>query len=170
VPKRGKRGNREGTIMKRVDGRWHGRLTISDGKRKHICGKTRQEVARHMVEIQHEIDSGLPILDERQTVGQFLETWIEIAKSQIRGSSWRRYGDYVRVHLMPDLGRTALTHLSPQHIQLFYARKLNQGSLPQLFITSMACYIVRSRMRCSWDSSSGMSWSWYGRRAEAPER
>jgi integrase len=113
--------------MKRADGRWHGRLTISDGKRKHIYGKTRQEVARRMVEIQHEIDSGLPILDERQTVGQFLDTWIEVAKLQIRGSSWRRYSDYVRVHLVPGLGRIPLAKLTAQHIQLFYARKLSDG-------------------------------------------
>ena len=130
MPKNGKRGNHEGTIMKRADGRWHGRLIVTDGKRKHIYGKTRQEVARRMVEIQHEIDSGLPILDERQTVGQFLEIWIEVAKSQIRGSSWRRYGDYVRVHLVPGLGRIPLAKLTAQHIQLFYARKLNGGLSP----------------------------------------
>jgi integrase len=67
------------------------------------------------------------VLDDRQTVGQYLAAWIETVKPQIRNSSWHRYGDYVRVHLMPDLRRIALTHLSPQHIQLFYARKLNQG-------------------------------------------
>jgi integrase len=33
----------------------------------------------------------------------------------------------VRVHLTPELGRIALAQLSPQHIQVFYARKLNQG-------------------------------------------
>ena len=112
MAKRGRRGNQEGTIMKRADGRWHGRLTVVDGKRKHIYGKTRQEVARRMVELQHELDIGLPILDERQTVGQFLESWIEVARSQVRGSSWRRYGDYVRVHLVPGLGRIPLAKLT----------------------------------------------------------
>jgi len=80
-----------------------------------------------MVEIQHDIESGLPVLDERQTVGQFLETWIEVTTSQIRESSWRRYGDYVRVHLVPGLGRVPLGRLTSQHIQLFYARKLKEG-------------------------------------------
>jgi integrase len=127
VPRRGKRGNHEGTIMKRPDGRWHGRITVADGKRKHIYGKTRQEVARRMVEVQHEMESGLPVLDERQTAGQYLETWIEMTKSQIRGSSWRRYNDYVRVHLIPGLGRVPLAKLTAQHVQLFYARKLSEG-------------------------------------------
>jgi integrase len=128
--KQGKRGNNEGTIMKRSDGRWHGRLTVAGGKRKHLYGRTRQEVARRMIEVRHDLESGLPILDERQTVAQFLQTWIEIAKSQIRGSSWRRYSDYVRVHLVPGLGKIPLAKLNAQHVQLFYARKLSEGLSP----------------------------------------
>src|SRR4029077_4987882 len=106
--KRNKHGNREETIMKRSDGRWHGRLTVADGKRKHIYGKTRQEVARRMVELQHALWSGLSLPDGRQTVGQYLQTWIAVAKSQVRGSTWRRYSDFVRVHLIPGLGRVPL--------------------------------------------------------------
>jgi integrase len=122
-----KRGNNEGSIIKRRDGRWMARVTLEHGKRKHIYGKTRQEVSRRMVETQQEIEQGLPILDERQTVGQYLETWVEVAKSQIRGSSWRRYSDFVRVHLVPGLGKIPLAKLTPQQVQLFYARKLAEG-------------------------------------------
>ncbi len=128
--KRNKRGNHEGTIMKRSDGRWHGRLTVADGKRKHIYGKTRQEVARRMVELQHALESGLSLPDERQTVGQYLHTWIAVAKSQVRGSTWRRYSDFVRVHLIPGLGKVPLARLTAQQVQVFYARKLSEGLSP----------------------------------------
>src|SRR5262245_44269776 len=129
--KKKKRGNNEGSIIKRSsDGRWLARITLDSGKRKHIYGKTRQEVSRRMVEVQQEIEEGLPVLDERQTVGQYLETWIDVAKSQVRGSSWRRYSDYVRVHLVPGLGKIPLAKLTAQHIQLFYAHKLNEGLSP----------------------------------------
>jgi hypothetical protein len=47
--------------MKRPDGRWHGRITVADGKRKHIYGKTRQKVARRVVEVQHEIERDWPV-------------------------------------------------------------------------------------------------------------
>jgi hypothetical protein len=43
------------------DGRWYGRIMVADGKRKHIYGKTRQKVARRVVEVQHEIDRGWPV-------------------------------------------------------------------------------------------------------------
>ncbi len=50
-------------------------------------------------------------------------------KSQIRQSSYRRYGDYVN-HLIPALGMHSLAKLSPQHLQLFYNRKLAEGLSP----------------------------------------
>jgi integrase len=76
---------------------------------------------------QHDVSSGLPRLDERQTVAQYPESWIVTVKLQIRASTWRRYSDFVRVHLVPGLGRIPLAKLSPQYVQLFYARKLGEG-------------------------------------------
>lgn len=123
----GKRGNNEGNIRKRLDGRWEARVSFDDGNRKSFYGKTRQEVAHRMAQARHELDSGLPLLDERQTLQQYLEAWIETVKPQIRASSWRRYSDYVRVHLIPGLGRIPLAKLTAQHVQVFYARKLGEG-------------------------------------------
>lgn len=125
-----RRGNREGTITRRADGRWEARITLEDGKRKCFYGRTRQEVAARLFQAQHDIDKGLPVLDERQTLEQYLSTWIETVKEQIRGSSWRRYHDYVAVHLSPGLGKTSLAKLTPQQVQLFYARKLGEGLSP----------------------------------------
>jgi hypothetical protein len=38
-----KRGNNEGTIRKRSDGRWEARILMEDGTRRSFYGKTRQE-------------------------------------------------------------------------------------------------------------------------------
>src|SRR5262245_14424320 len=46
----GRRGNNEGSIAKRGDGRWQGSVTVEGGKRKYFYGKTRQEVARRLSE------------------------------------------------------------------------------------------------------------------------
>jgi integrase len=126
----GKRGNNEGTITKRKDGRWEARISLPDGKRKCFYGKTHQDVARRLSEAHHEVESGLPLLNERQTLGQYLETWLETVKSQIRPSSWRRYSDLVRVHPIPALGKTVLSKLTAQQVQLFYTRKVNSGLSP----------------------------------------
>lgn len=126
----GRRGNNEGTINKRSDGRWQAIVSIEGGKRKYFYGKTRQEVAKRLSEALHELGSGLPMIDERQTLQHYLDAWIETVKPQIRPSSWRRYSDYVRVHLVPGLGRIPLAKLTPQHVQIFYARKLSEGLSP----------------------------------------
>ena len=38
----GRRGNNEGTIRKRSDGRWEARITLEGGNTKCYYGKTRQ--------------------------------------------------------------------------------------------------------------------------------
>ena len=46
-----KRGNGEGSITKRKDGRWMARYTVytaAGPKRRHIYGRTRQEVAAQL--------------------------------------------------------------------------------------------------------------------------
>jgi len=55
-PKAGRRGNNEGSIFQRKDGRWSGIVTTgykTDGKpiRKTIYGKTRNEVAVAVAEM-----------------------------------------------------------------------------------------------------------------------
>ena len=41
-----RRGNGEGSIYKRADGRWAAALTLEGGKRRTLYGKTRQQVAK----------------------------------------------------------------------------------------------------------------------------
>ena len=45
---RKRRGNGEGSISKRSDGRWHARVSLPDGKRKHFYGRTRDEVRKKL--------------------------------------------------------------------------------------------------------------------------
>lgn len=125
----GRRGNNEGSISRRdYDGRWMARITV-EGKRKYFYGDTRQEVVKKMQDALHDMGKGLPLLDERQTVKDYLTTWYEGMKSQVRISSYRRYGDYVK-HLIPGIGRYSLAKLSPQHLQVFYNKMLAQGLSP----------------------------------------
>jgi integrase len=122
----GKRGNGEGNIRQRANGTWEAR-TLLGGESRSVYGKTRQEVARKLAALIRDHDKGLPIVPERQTVGAFLAGWIEDARPQLRPSSYRRYGDHVRVHLIPGLGKLTLSKLSAQHVQAFYTRKLAEG-------------------------------------------
>lgn len=123
MARKSKTGNGEGSIRQRSDRRWEARLTLPDGRRKSIMGNTRTEVAHRLAQAISDRDKGLLVVPERQTVRQYLETWIEDVRSQLRPSSHRRYGDYVRVHLVPGLGKVTLAKLTPQQVQSFLTKK-----------------------------------------------
>src|SRR5262249_5478648 len=126
----GKRANGEGSIRRHHDGRYEARLTLADGTRKSYMAKTRTEAARRLAEALRDPDKGLLVVPERQTVGQYLDTWLQDVRAQLRPSSLRRYRDYVRVHLTPALGKVSLAKLSPQQVQSFLTKKLAEGLSP----------------------------------------
>lgn len=123
----GKRGNGEGTIRKRSDGRWEARLVLPDGTRKSLFGKTRQEVTRLLAQAIRDRETGLTALTDRQTVAQYLASWLDITKHTIGASTHLRYTQNVRAHLIPEFGDTVLTKLTAQQVQALYLRKREQG-------------------------------------------
>jgi integrase len=124
-----RRGNNEGTIAKRSDGRWEARVYLPDGKRKCYYGKTRQEVARKMTQALRAKEQGMLVVDERQTIEQYLSSWLEKMKHIVRYSTWIRYQNFVR-HVVPIIGRVSLAKLAPQHLQALYTTKLDEGLSP----------------------------------------
>ncbi|MDP9383599.1 MAG: hypothetical protein M3Q29_26345 [Chloroflexota bacterium] len=76
-----KRGQNEGSIHMRPDGRWVAVVSLGykDGKRqrKYLYSKTRQEVAGKLRGAQRDQDMGRDLGTRRQTVRQFLEHWLE---------------------------------------------------------------------------------------------
>jgi integrase len=68
MPGKGRRGNGEGSLTKRPDGRWEARITLENGKRKSFFSRTRQAAARRLAEALRDQDKGLPIVGEKQTL------------------------------------------------------------------------------------------------------
>src|SRR5262249_44136332 len=75
-------------------------------------------------------DLGVPVVGERQTVGQYLSSWLATVRPTIRHSSWIRYEELVRLHALPSLGAIVLSRLTGQHLQSLYAAKLAEGLSP----------------------------------------
>lgn len=122
------RGNNEGSIYQRSDGRWVGAISLDDGKRKAFYGKTRNEVSRKVARALHELEQGVSPADDQQTVKDFLQRWLEnTAKPKVRYSTYRSYEQLVRVHLVPELGSIRLSKLTPDDIEGFINAKLDSG-------------------------------------------
>jgi integrase len=126
------RGRNEGSIFKRANGRWVAMMSLGDGTRKSFSGKTRQEVQRRLTEALRDRDKGLPIIrDERESLAHYLPSWLAIIKPTVRPSTWQRYEELCRLHVLPGLGTTPLTRLSVQHLNALYAAKLADGLTPR---------------------------------------
>jgi len=78
----------EGSIFERADGRWCAQLDLGweNGKRRRKCvyGATAQEVQDALLKARADLAAGLPVAVEKQTVGQFLDRWLEAIRSSVR--------------------------------------------------------------------------------------
>lgn len=123
-----RRGHHEGSIYQRGDGRWTATITLGyvDGKRKRksFYGQTRREVQVQLITALQTQQQGLPLPNDRQTLGIFLDRWLaDVARPSTRPKTYRVYEQIVRLYLKPGLGHVALTKLNPQEVQAL----LNNG-------------------------------------------
>src|SRR5215217_4722236 len=120
----GRRGNGEGSIRRRTDGRWEGRFTVhtvEGRKQKTVYGKTRKEVAGKLTEAMTGRDKGLVFDASKLTVGEHLERWLDdVVKLSVSHRTYSTHAQQVRIHLAPTLGRIRLKELRKAQIDRLY--------------------------------------------------
>jgi integrase len=133
-----RRGNNEGSIARRKDGRYMARITIGrnpdTGKLKRVSfyGKTRQEVAEQLARALSDLGRGTYVSPHKLTVGAWLDTWLhEYKKPSVRPVTYDSYATTIRYHLRPSLGHIALKDLRPDQVQRFYNDKRDAGLSPR---------------------------------------
>jgi integrase len=131
---RRRRAPGEGTISKRVDGRWIGIIDLGwqDGKRqrKSLYGRTRAEVADTLAKARPDHQAGQLVADDRITVQQFLDTWLETVRTSITDSTWTRYENLLRRHATPFIGRLRLGRLLRFHLEQLCVGRIKAGLSP----------------------------------------
>jgi integrase len=127
-----RRGNNEGSIYQRPDGRWAGALSGPGGTRKFVYGRTKDEVQGKLVQAMHARLVRNASESRSMSVGSFLDQWLErTAKPSVRPYTYHGYEVQVRVHIKPTLGRIPLDQLQPAHVQALISAKLEQGLAPK---------------------------------------
>jgi integrase len=126
-----KRGHGEGTITLRKDGRWEARLSLDGGKRRTFYGKSRREVQQKLNKSRRDLQDGLPIVPERQTVSAYLSPWLEAARPTVRAKTYETYDLNVR-RVLPYLGHKKLATLTAADVQACYAALLERGRTRQV--------------------------------------
>jgi integrase len=159
-----KRGQGEGSIFQRKDGRWAAALNLGweNGrrKRKHFYGATAAAVQEQLLKARSDHSRGLPIAIERQTVAQFLDHWLEhTLKAQAKPRSFESFSTITRLHIKPALGGIQLHKLAPQHVQKLLDEKSKNGLSPQT-VTNIRT-VLRSAL------SQAVKWSLVSRNSAA---
>ncbi|GAA3866482.1 site-specific integrase [Streptomyces lannensis] len=119
-----RRANGEGTITKRSDGRYHAAAYVfrPDGTRtrKFVYGKTREEVAHKLTEMQELTRQGIPAASSTMAFGDYLTYWLAaIAPDRLKPSTLNSYEGLTRLYIRPALGKKRLNRLSPADIRSF---------------------------------------------------
>ena len=125
----GTRGNGEGSIYQRRDGAWCAAVSLPDGRRKVLYGRTRAEASRKLTDTLKAVGSGLPVPGVRLTVGAYLADWLATlqASGSIRATTHYSYTQYCQHHLIPGLGRLSLATLTPNQVDRFLAERAAAG-------------------------------------------
>jgi integrase len=139
-----KRGNLEGSIYKRADGRWVGVLHLgyADGKRqrKSYYGETRRDVQQRLTAALRDQQQGIAPVSARLTVGVLLDEWLQAERiSGKRVSGYARLESCVRSHLKPALATAKVVSFGPKAVDGFIRAKVAEGCAPSSIRLMVHC-------------------------------
>lgn len=121
-----RRANGEGTVTKRADGRYQAAAYVyrPDGTRmrRFVYGKSREDVASKLTQIQEMTRQGIPAASSTMAFGDYLTYWLSaIAPQRLKPATLASYEGFTRLYISPALGKKRLNRLSPADVRRFLA-------------------------------------------------
>ena len=123
----------EGTIRKRPDGRWEGRIIIGHKKDgtpiyKSVFGKTQKGTLKQLhqlIELYRDVD----LTEEcRMTLGEWLDKWLdEYMIFSVRESTLESYRGFINNQVKRFIGDKRLSSITTADIQKFYNKIKKSG-------------------------------------------
>ena len=125
-----RRGNHEGTVYQRADGRWEAQISLGnrDGKRirrsytgRH--GESKQEVLDQLHKLLHKRATATLAEPSKITLLEFLEHWLELgAGASVSPSTIDSYRRNLETHVFQVIGHIRAQQITPLHIQTVLSR------------------------------------------------
>jgi integrase len=123
MPRR--RGNREGTLYQRPDGRYQARLSYIDAatgkpRRISVYADTAPAARRKLKTARDRLDAGAPVKDAKRTAGDWLSYWraTTLAVSNRKDATRALYANLSRKHLESGaFGAITLDRLRPTDVE-----------------------------------------------------
>jgi integrase len=121
-----KRGNNEGTIYKRKDGRWCAQVSLS-GRRVTKYAKSQKACRDWVKDILGKIEHGLTFDGTQVSLEQFMESWLAGKELSRRPNTVKNYRSYCSDYIFPALGKMRLQNILPSHLRQLYLRMQDEG-------------------------------------------
>ncbi len=128
-----RRGNNEGSIYLRPDGRWAGVATVGqdeDGKRirKTVYGKSRLEVVDKLNKLLNKISNDNYEYLENTTIGEIMNEWLLVFKKmQVSPRTFEHTYRNFKLHIEPKIGNMKIDEVSTTIIQKVLNEMLEEG-------------------------------------------
>ena len=131
------RGNGDGDVWprKNKEGKvigYRGAYFGPDGKRRYVSGKTKEEARAKKRQALADADRGLVFDAGTLTVEEYLTRWLaDSVRDTVRSTTYERYEQITRKHIIPEVGRVKIKALTPAHVRGLYRKKLEAGLSPR---------------------------------------
>ncbi len=130
-----RRKNNAGTVRKRADGRWEGRVVTGyddsgNPKTKSVLAKTRAECLEKLEKLKEQYAPPVRKCSPGMPFGNWMDFWYQTyCKPQLGLNTQLDYEDRIYKHIIPELGKIPLDQLSQSDLQQFYTRLKTSGRL-----------------------------------------
>lgn len=103
-----------------------------DGTRRHHSAtrSTKKEAERFLAEKLGQVTDGTFVAPNKETLGHFLERWLEIVRPDLAQSTAYGYACVIRARIVPHLGNVPLTQLDQLAVQQCYTSLHAAGYAP----------------------------------------
>jgi len=129
-----KRGQGEGSVYQETRAGkmvWVGEVR-HDGRRRRHLARTKREAQEWVRQMAEAARRGMMPAGPRQTLAQYCEWWLEnVAQQRVKASTFLRYGNLLRTHALPAVGKLPLEGVTPQDLTTLYNDRLKAGSAPR---------------------------------------
>jgi len=122
-----RRGHKEGSVYYvEARDRWVAEVSVDTGKRKKVYCKSKQEAIQEKNRMLRELERGNLATGPQRKLKDYLEDWLEnVHKSKLRLGTYINYKKLIG-YVVAELGDIWLQKLTPQRVQAFYAKKLDE--------------------------------------------
>jgi integrase len=121
-----KRGNSQGSVYQRENGRWSWQVTLgfdTKGKQKRRSGtaSSKTEANKALAKVVADHSRGRLVLPDKITVGEWLEQWLKDRKPSLADSTHSSYEWLIGKYITPWIGAYRLQALKPIDLQQYYS-------------------------------------------------